>query len=205
MFYWGWLLCNNAWGAEKRLKGSQFKRKQTETNGCVFARRSAQLKQEKNQETPTHPNKHHSLMQQMVTWLCVCVHVCVCVCLSAWNFLCQGADHSRHGPKQARVSGRRTQRDRRRARQRSGVGEAVRKKRESRGKRRKDERRNRIIQLLTAVTGGQQQSELRSLSASVGAIVFTSHDCRLLLLPSPPFLLVWVVSRCCFPSLAKNI
>ena len=62
-------------------------------------------------------------------------------------------------------------------------------KRKSRGKRRKGEWKNRIIQLLTAVTGGQQQSGLRSLSASGGAIVFTSHRCRLLL-PPPPFLLV---------------
>lgn len=60
-----------------------------------------------------------------------CLRVCVCVCLSARKRLRQGADRSRHGPKEA---ARRTQRDRRRAWQRRWVDGAERKKREQGGK-----------------------------------------------------------------------
>lgn len=136
------VLCNNAWGEEKRLKGSQLKRKQTETYGCVFARRSAQLRQEENQQTPTHRNKHHTLAQQMVTCLfhtCALsiLWVCVRVCARSQKCLCQGADHSRHGPKQARVSARRTQRDRRESTATEWGGWSGEKKKQSRGEKKK--------------------------------------------------------------------
>lgn len=66
--------------------------------------------------------------------------------------------------------------------------------------------RHRIIHLLTAISGGQQQSEPRSLSASGGAIVFTSHHCRRLPPPPPPLcLLLWDSPRCPISPQSKSI
>lgn len=109
--------------------------KQRQTGVCLPDAWLNLSRRRSNRHPRTPTNITHS--QQMVTWL-LCTRalsiVCVCVCLSARKCLCQGADHSRHGPKQGCVSARRTQRDRHRARQRSGVDGAVRKDRKSRGK-----------------------------------------------------------------------
>lgn len=71
--------------------------------------------------------------------------------------------------------------DRQAAQRRCRVdGEGKEKERE-RGKnegKEKGDWRRRIRQLFTAISGGQQQSELRSLSASGGTIEFTFHVCH---------------------------
>lgn len=241
------LLCNNVWGAERRLKGRQFKRKQTETNRSVFASHFAQMGRTAARgpththshshththwgaqttltsthahtqpfslrpngdpvvpllrHTHTHASKPCPGRQQMYMWvICVlCVHGLLCVFVHTWicQHQCQGVGYCCLGPNPCHhpsPPSHPSQHMKRQAGKHSGdggwtEGKGKRMERKREGKRKKNERRKkkgnwggRIRQLFTAISGGQQQSKLRSLSASGGTIQFTFHlICHL----SPP-------------------
>lgn len=168
-------------------------RKQREANRSVFARHSAHLGRRTAAEEQTHthpppcsPHPSHTSSDLVVLTHTHAVlreelHACwwhewVCVC---W---CQGVGQCRLGPKQTPVKPpAHGERQAGRTAEMRGGRWGKGKQRRGRKREKKEEKgdwRRRIRQLFTAISGGQPQSELRSLSASGGTIQFTFHLCH---------------------------